>query len=53
LGRKGEFRERKRSDQRIRKRILERHRRCGVARVRRRNILTGRIARKIYGKEVI
>jgi len=32
---------------------LERHGRCGVARVRRRNILTGRIARKIYDKEVI
>jgi len=34
LGRKGEFREHKRSDRRIQKGILERHGRRGMARTR-------------------
>jgi len=53
LGRKGEFRECKRSDQRIREGILTRYRRRGAARTQKRNVPTGRTARKIHGKEVI
>jgi len=49
----GEFRECKRSDQRIQKGKLARHGRCGMARARRRDIPTGRIARKIHGKETV
>jgi len=53
LGRKGEFRECKRSNRRIQKRISARHERCGAARAGRGNVLTERIARKIYGKKII
>jgi len=53
LGRKGEFRECKRSDQRIQKGISERHGRCSVARAQRRNILTGRTTREVHGKDAI
>ena len=32
---------------------MARHGKCGAARVQRRNVLMGRIAGKIYGKETI
>jgi len=53
LGRKGEFRECKRSNQRIQKRISERHRRRSMARARRRNIPTGRTTREVHGENAI
>jgi len=53
LGRKGEFRKRKRSNRGIRERVSMRHGRHGVARARRGNVLTGRTARKIYSEETI
>jgi len=53
LGRKEEFRECKRSNSRIQERVSVRHGRHGTTRVQRGNILTGRIARKIYSKETI
>jgi len=53
MGRKGEFEECVRSNQRIRERILMRYRRCGVTRVRRRNVPTRRTTRKIYGEKVV
>jgi len=53
LGRKREFRECKRSDQRIRERVSARYGRCDTTRARRRNVPTGRITGKIYGKEII
>ena len=53
LGRKGEFEEHKRSDQRIQERISARYGRHGKTRMRRNNVQTRRIAGKIYGKEII
>ena len=52
LGRKGEFRERKRSNWRIRERISAGYGGCGMARVWRRNIPTRRTSRKVHGEEV-
>jgi len=53
MGRKGKFKERTRSNQRIREGVSKGYGRRGAVRAQRRNILTGRIARKIYGKEII
>jgi len=53
LGRKGEFRERKRSDQRIRKGILKRHGRCGTARTRGNDVQAWRITREVHNEDVI
>jgi len=53
LGRKGEFREHKKSDQRIQKEISERHRKCSTTRPQRRNVPTGRTTRKVHGENVI
>jgi len=53
LGRKREFRECKRSNRRIQKRISERHRRCSVAKARRRNVPTGRTTREVYNKDAM
>jgi len=53
MGRKGEFGECKRGNQRIQKGILIRYRRCGKTRMQGRNVQKRRVARKIYGKEII
>jgi len=53
MGRKGEFKERTRSDQRIREGVSKGYGRHGVTRARRRNIPMERIAGKIYGKKII
>jgi len=53
MGRKGEFKECRRSGQRIQERIPTRYGRCSKTGIRRRNVPTGRIAGKIYGKEII
>ena len=53
MGRKGEFREHKKSDQRIQKEISERHRKCSTTRPQRRNVPTGRTTRKVHGENVI
>ena len=38
LGRKGEFKEHKRSNQRVKKRISTKHRRCSKTRTQERNV---------------
>jgi len=53
MGRKREFGERKRSSQKIREGISTKYRRHGMARAQRRDVLTGRTARKIYSKKAI
>ena len=53
LGRKGEFKECKKSNQRIWERILTRPERCGKAGTRKENIWERRITREIYGKKTI
>jgi len=53
MGRKGEFEEYTRGNQRIRERIPMGYRRCGVIRARRRNVLTRRTSRKVHGEEVV
>ena len=53
LGRKGEFRECKRSDRRIRERVLARHERCGVARTRGNDIQAWRTSREVYSEDTI
>jgi len=53
LGRWREFREHKRGNQRIRKRVLTRHGRYSATRARRSNIQMRRVARKIHDKNVI
>jgi len=53
IGRKREFGECTRSNQRIQERILLRHRRCGKIRTQRRNVQKKRIARKVYNKKIV
>jgi len=53
LGRQGEFRECKRSDQRIRERVLARHGRCGIARTQGNDVQAWRITREVHSKDVI
>jgi len=53
LGRKREFEERKRGDQRIRKGISARYGRCGMTRMRGDDIQTRGVARKIHSKNAI
>jgi len=53
LGRKGKFRERKRSNRRIQEGISARYGRCSETRMRGRNISKERAAREIYSKEII
>jgi len=53
IGRKEKFKECTRSSQRIRERIPMRYGRCSKTGIRRRNVLTWRIAGKIYSKEII
>jgi len=53
LGRKGEFREHKRSNQRIREGISTRYGRCGMARAQRKYVPKKRTTRKVHGKDAI
>ena len=53
MGRKGEFRECKRSNQRIREGILARHGGCGATRARKRYVLMKRTTRKVHGEDAI
>jgi len=53
LGRKGEFEECTRGNQRIRERVLMGYGRCGVARARRRNVLMKRTSREVYSEKVV
>jgi len=53
LGRKGEFRKRKRSNRRIRERVSARHRRCGAARMRGNDVQAWRTSREVYGEDAI
>ena len=53
MGRKGEFKECARSNQRIRERISTGYRRCDATRVRRRDVPMKRTTREVYGKEVV
>jgi len=53
MGRKGEFKERVRSNQRIGERISTGYERCGATRARRRDVPMKRTTREVYGKEVV
>ena len=53
LGRKGEFRERKRSDRKIQERVSARHRRCSTARTRGNDVQAWRTSREVYGEDAI
>jgi len=53
LGRQKEFEERKGSNQRIQKGISARHGRCGITRMQRSDVQARRIAREVYGKDII
>ena len=53
MGRKGEFRERKRGGRRIREGISARYGRCGATIAQRRYVPTKRTAREVHGENAI
>jgi len=53
IGRKEEFEECARSNQRIQERVPTGYGRCGVIRAQRRNVLTKRTTGEVYGEEVV
>jgi len=53
MGKKGEFEECARSNQRIQKRVSTEYGRCSATRAQRRDVPTRRTTREVYSKEVV
>jgi len=53
MGKKGEFEECTRSNQRIRERVSMGYGRCGATRAQKRDVPTRRTTREVYGEEVV